>query len=195
MDFSQWRLGGLIGLVAALAAAFVLLAAPGEARADGPMGNDFGLGFTAGNPTSFSGKFYTGSERAFDFHLGLFRAYERNRYGDALFLGGDHLWEVWNFAENDVVNVPFYAGVGGALILDLEDDCHRFSDGRCVPFDAAVGPRMPFGAALQFQEAPFELFLEMSPTLLMVFEEHAAGTDLDLDISILNFAFGFRFYF
>jgi hypothetical protein len=164
-----------------------------RAYANGPMGNDFGLGFALGNPTSFTGKYYMSGEEAVDFHIGLYRSYQRSYYGETLFLAGDYIFEVWNFMDDSSVKLPFYVGPGAALLMRTGDRyCHRYRRGSCVSYNFGFGPRMPIGVALQFQKAPFEIFLEMSPTLLMLFHEHDGSR---VDISIANFALGGRFYF
>lgn len=192
----------LVNLIRAVSSillvALVVSVAP-TAEAKGPMGRDFGLGFAAGNPSSFTGKYYLSSEEAFDFHIGLYKAYNRGFYDDTIFLAGDYLFEVWNFVENGTVSLPFYAGPGVALLFDTDDDvCGRFrrNDIYCDDFDFGFGPRMPLGIAVQFQKAPFEIFLEMAPTLLFIINENDIdGDDLDVDIDIVNFSLGGRFYF
>lgn len=195
MDFTQFRLMDHLRLFVAVLAMSVVVGVSDDAQAAGPMGNDFGLGFAAGNPSSFTGKYYMGGDTAVDFHLGVYKAYRRAFYDDSLFLAGDYLFEVWNFSESGAVSVPFYAGPGLAVLLDLDDDyCGRRFDGRyrCDnDYDFGFGPRMPIGVAAQFQKAPFEIFLEMSPTLLIL----TGNNDTRLDIDIVNFALGGRFYF
>ncbi|MFP4597630.1 MAG: hypothetical protein ACLFVJ_05230 [Persicimonas sp.] len=194
MDFAQFRLMDHLRLFVAVLALSVVVGISEDAHADGPMGNDFGLGFAAGNPSTFNGKHYLGGDTAVDFHLGVYKAYRRSFYDDSLFLAGDYLFEVWNFAETGAVSVPFYAGPGLALLLDLDDGyCDsRWDRDICRNhYDFGFGPRMPIGVALQFQKAPFEIFLEMSPTLLIL----TGHNDTRLDIDIVNFALGGRFYF
>ncbi len=172
------------------------MAAP--AQADGPMGRQFGLGLAFGNPTSFAGKYHVGPKQAIDFHVGAFHTYGRSRYGDSLFLGGDYLFEVWNFVENGTVSVPFYAGPGLAIVSDLDDDDWCWDGDRrysCRYYDFGFGPRMPIGVGVEFQKAPFELALEMSPTMLILFRDRYYDDEVDLDLDIINFAFIGRFYF
>jgi hypothetical protein len=197
----SWKRGWLVAAVA-LVSAMLVLVVPDRAAADGPQGNGFGLGFALGNPSSITGKYYTGGSNFIDFHLGAFRLYDRGFYEDALFLAGDYVWEVYNFHEDETISIPFYIGVGGGLIADADDaDCDVVRDGRCIDFDRndyfefAIGPRMPVGAAFQFQQAPFELFVEFSPSLYFIWYEDVYSEDLDIELSILNIALGGRFFF
>ncbi|MGM0558226.1 MAG: hypothetical protein ACQEVA_17710 [Myxococcota bacterium] len=171
------------------------------AAASGPQGNNFGLGVSLGNPTSLTGKYYFSESTFLDFHLGAYRLYDRRYYGDALFLAADYVWEVYNFHEGSTVSIPFYIGAGGGLILDADNDCDVVRNGRCVDvdrndyFDFAIGPRMPIGAGFQFQEAPFELFVEFSPALYFVTYDDGYREDADIVFGVFNFAIGGRFFF
>lgn len=172
-----------------------------EAVADGPGGNSFGLGVSLGNPSSITGKYYTGDSNYIDFHLGAFRLYDRRYYEDSLFLAGDYVWELHSFLDNSTLSIPFYIGVGGGLIVDADSDCDVVRNGRCVDLDRAdyfqfaIGPRMPVGAAFQFKEAPFEVFVEFSPSLYFVSYDDGYRDDLDIAVEIFNFSVGGRFFF
>lgn len=184
--------------LAAIVLMSVVVGAAAPAYADGPMGRDFGLGLALGNPTSFTGKYHLGSDQALDFHVGVFHAYGRNRFDDSLFLGGDYLFEVWNFVENGTVSVPFYAGPGVALLFDVDDDRRCWDGDRlryCGDYDFGFGPRMPIGVGVEFQKAPFEIFLELTPTLLVLVNDRYNDDDVDLHLDIPNFALIGRFYF
>lgn len=195
------RRGWLI-TVAALVCAATVVCMPDDAAADGPQGNSFGLGLSLGNPTSVTGKYYTGDKNFIDFHLGAYRVYDRRFYEDSLFLAGDYVWELYNFHEDGTISIPFYLGVGGGLIVDADDaDCDVVRDGRCIDFDRAdyfefaIGPRMPIGTAFQFQQAPFEIFIEFSPSLYFVAYDDGYDEDLDILFSVFNFSVGGRFFF
>lgn len=168
-----------------------------EAEASGPMGRGFGLGVSLGNPTSLTGKYYLGGDAAFDFHVGTYSTYNRNRYRDSLFLAGDYLMEVWQFVDNGTLSMPFYAGIGGLLQMGIGD---RYYYGNSYygyyNYDFGIGARVPVGTALQFKSAPFEIFLEMTPTLRFLFYENAyRDTGVHTRLDIFNFAIGARFYF
>lgn len=185
---------GVFRIVLTVFALALVVGTADRAHANGPMGNDFGLGFALGNPTSFTGKYYMGAEEAVDFHVGLYRSYHRGYYGDTLFLAGDYIFEVWNFMDDSTIKLPFYVGPGAALLMRTGNNyCDRYRRrGTRCRYDFGFGPRMPIGLAAQFQKAPFEIFLEMSPTMLILFHEHE-GTRVDVNIA--NFALGGRFYF
>lgn len=184
-------------LLVVIVAASAVLATAAPARAEGPMGRNFGLGLSLGNPTSFTGKYYLNDSQAIDFHVGVFHVYGVGFWSDSLFLGGDYLFEVWNFVENGTVSVPFYAGPGVGLVFDTDDDFCVRGQRRdyCGNYDFGIGPRMPIGVGVQFQNAPFELFLELTPTMMIVFNDNGYNTDVDLRLDIPNFALVGRFYF
>ncbi len=167
------------------------------AHAAGPMGRNFGLGLSLGNPTSFTGKYYLNDKNAIDFHVGVFHAYGNAFWNDTLFLGGDYLFDVWDFVDNASVKVPFYAGPGLGLLFDTYNNVCVRGQRRiyCDDFNFAFGPRMPLGVGVQFNKAPFELFLEMTPTLMIVSYDNGTTSDLGLRLDIPNFALVGRFYF
>ncbi len=185
--------------LSALALVFSLsFMASSEAEAAGPMGRDFGIGISLGNPTSLTGKYYLGDGAAFDFHVGTYSTYNRRHYRNSLFLAADYLVEVWHFVDNGTLRMPFYAGIGGLLQLGVGD---RYYGGNYVygyyNYDFGIGARVPVGTALQFKKAPFEVFLEVAPTLSFLFYEGnvARDTSVYTHFDVLNFAIGARFYF
>jgi hypothetical protein len=201
MDMCFRRAFGFTTLTILLAVGVLL--APSGATAAGPQGNSFGLGLSLGNPTSITGKYYLSDVNYADFHLGAYQTYNRRYYEESLFLAGDYVWQVYNFHEDTTISIPFYIGVGGGLIVDANDDydCDIVRNGECFDLDrgdyfqAAIGPRMPVGAAFQFQNAPFELFVEFSPSLYFVFYEDGYRDDMRIAFEVFNFAIGGRFYF
>ncbi len=185
--------------LAVLALVFSLsLTSSNEAEAAGPMGRDFGIGISVGSPTSLTGKLYLSDGAAIDFHVGTYNTYNRKHYRNSLFLAADYLMEVWQFVDNGTLRMPFYAGIGGLLQLGVGD---RYYGGNYYygyyNYDFGVGARMPVGTALQFKKAPFELYLEIAPTLTLYFYESNAARDTSMQahLGIFNFAFGARFYF
>lgn len=188
--------------VMALAALALVLGFSNLARAEGPMGRSFGMGLALGNPTSFTGKYHLGADEAIDFHVGKFHSYGSSFWGDSLFLGGDYLFEIWNFLDNGSVSIPMYAGPGLGILFDTNDYgyCNRDRDRRfrCDGYnyyDFGFGPRLPIGAGVQFKNAPFELFLEMAPTMTILYRDSDYGDNVDTRVDILNFALIVRFYF
>jgi len=84
----------------------------------------------------------------------------------------DYLWHNFNFfPELKEQNLAFYYGLGGKFCFDKKGD--RF------------GLRMVFGVNYIFAEAPFDFFLELSPTLQL-----SPETDLEIDPAI-----GIRYFF
>ncbi|AWV90130.1 hypothetical protein [Bradymonas sediminis] len=186
--------------VMALAALTLVLGMSNYAQAGGPMGRTLGVGLALGNPTSFTGKYHVSDSEAIDVHLGLFHSYGRSYWGNSLFLGGDYLFDLWTFVENGSITVPFYAGPGLGLLFDTRDyrDCRysdRFRCGDYGYYDFGFGPRMPIGVGIEFNNAPFELFLEMTPSMMILVRDANYGDRVSVRFDIPNFALIARFYF
>lgn len=189
---------GLIVLIVLLGA--VCVATP--ARADGPMGRTFGVGVALGNPLSLTAKYHLGANEAIDFHIGAFRSYYTRNDGfwrNSLFLAADYVFEIWNFHQDATLSVPFYAGPGLGVAFSTGEHAYCF-DGRgrrysCGMYNFGFGPRLPVGVAVEFQKAPFELALEMAPTLMIYTRDSYYGDGIGTRFDILNFAFIARFYF
>ena len=188
---TRWALvfGLLIGTL-------VVLTPRAEAR--GPMGRNFGLGVALGNPLSFTGKYHLSDNDAIDFHIGKYHAYGSRLWRSSLFLGGDYLFTLWNFLETDAVSIPFYAGPGLGLAFDTRSDRHCYRDGRgyyCDGYEFGFGPRLPVGVMLQFEKAPFELGLEMAPSMMILVRDNPYGDNVHVQFDVINFALLARFYF
>jgi|GEM_PF-1154006 len=188
--------------VLALGALALVMGFSNSAQAYGPMNRTFGVGLALGNPTSFTGKYHLGDREAIDFHLGIFHSYGRSYWGNSIFLGADYLFELWTFVENGTVRVPFYAGPGAGVLFNTRDygDCRyggndRFRCANYGYFDFGIGPRLPIGVGVEFQSAPFEIFLEMAPTMMILFRDAAYGDQVSVRFDIPNFALIARFYF
>lgn len=190
------RLLGAVALVVSLS--FV---GSSEAEASGPMGRGFGIGLSLGNPTSLTGKYYLAGGDAVDFHVGSYSVYNRRYYGNTLFIGADYLFEVWQFVNNSTLKMPFYAGPGAMILAGYGDRGYRWGNRPYYRADFGLGARFPIGTALQFNKAPFEVYLEMAPSLAFLFYEDGYydgryyDTDVRVRLDILNFAIGARFYF
>jgi hypothetical protein len=84
----------------------------------------------------------------------------------------------------DAFELPFYVGVG-LRFWNFADD--RYSDG------SAIGVRVPFGIAFDFNSVPIDIFLEIVPVLDFFFGYDCNGcgnAGFDFDGAI-----GFRYYF
>jgi len=114
------------------------------------QGRKFGLGLVAGEPSGLSWKYWQGSTNAFDGTLawsfldaGYFRA------------NADYLWHNYKVVEVEQGKMPLYYGVGATLWGGHFHD----RDG------ANLGIRGVVGLEYIFRNAPFDLFLELAPTL------------------------------
>ncbi len=128
-----------------------------------------GLGIISGEPTGISGKMWTGRNTAIDGAVGW------SFVDDAmLHIHADMLWHNWSFLkekfEVEQGEIPLYYGVGGRI---------RFED------DARIGARFVLGFSYIFENAPFDIFLELAPILDLAPESELNG----------NFAIGVRYWF
>lgn len=186
--------------VMALTALSLVLGLSNNAQAAGPMGRTLGVGLALGNPTSFTGKYHLGEGEAIDLHLGKFHTYGHSFWNNSIFLGADYLFELWSFLENSSVKVPLYAGPGVGLLVNTSERRgyrfdNRFNYNRDGHYDFGFGPRLPIGVGIEFQKVPFELFIEMAPTMMILFRDAAYGDRAIVRFDIPNFALIARFYF
>jgi hypothetical protein len=151
-----------IGLLTALACA-----APQNARADA---NGLGLGLMLGEPTGISGKLWLDPVHAIDFALGSFGYYVGSPY-DGVNIHADYLWHYYGIfgdrASEAYRRMPLYLGAGAVFSTP-----------------GVAGVRGVMGVTYLF-DAPFDLFLEIAPTLVLA-PSVGLGTDA---------GFGGRFYF
>ena len=125
----------------------------------------FGLGIILGEPTGISLKLWTGENSAID-GAAAWSFREKGFFHihfDYLF----HNFSMFNVKKG---RLPFYYGIGGRI---------RFEN------ETKFGIRIPLGIAYIFEEAPFDIFLEIVPLLNLV-----PDTKFDINASI-----GFRYYF
>ena len=139
-----------------------------SASAGSASAGAFGLGLVVGETTGLSGKMFVSSQRAFDFHLGVY---------DSRFRGSvDYLHHVFNFLKK--VPLDGYFGIGGRI-----EDWGHHGDGYHSKHDhdhgTAFGIRVPAGIRHMFSEVPVEVFGELALTLFLV-----PDTEIDPGISI-----------
>lgn len=146
-----------------------------RATGPSPAGGLFGLGVVVGEPTGFSAKYWTRSDRALDFALGA------SFYSDFRF-HATYLFHVDAFNHQ---RVPLHYGIG--LSLTGKGDRSVVVGGGSVTrrSELGIGPRGSLGVSYLLPNAPFDLFLEIGATLFVV---RPAGLELDLLV-------GTRFYF
>ncbi len=138
----------------------------------------FGLGLQVGVPPGLAGKYYLSQDTALDFAVAFYR-YGRDRYDDAFHIHMTHLWHPFVLAESQALWVPLYVGVG-ARILDHRSD-RDFAD------DLHIGVRAPIGIALDFNNIPLDIFLELALVVDVISDGHG--------YSDVNGALGVRYYF
>jgi hypothetical protein len=127
--------------------------------------NELGLGIAVGDPTGISVKYWTGKNTAIGGACGW-----SFRGEDYLQINGDFLYHYFEMIPVEKGALPFYIGVGGRLAFKEETE---------------IGVRVPIGLEYLFEDAPFDVFFEVSPYLNLYPE-----SDFDASASI-----GGRFFF
>jgi hypothetical protein len=144
-------------LVALLA---VLWSAP--VRADS---GSFGLGLIVGQPTGLTAAFELSEKTAIDAALGLSIFDGRDFY-----LHVEFLYYLPTLLNENAFDLNAYLGIGGWFV---------------AAGDAVIGARAPFGLSLDFNNAPIQIFAELS--VLLAVAPDAKGS--------IRGAAGFRYYF
>lgn len=138
-----------------------------------------GLGLELGAPTGLTGKYFLepGGDRAIQFGIGDIDHYVGDRSG--LHIYGDYLFHPLSLVSADGFELPFYLGVG----LRYWDFDYGADSGY------ALGVRIPFGVAIDFNNLPLDIFFQIVPVLDFV---HGYTHDVygDVDVSV-----GVRFWF
>ena len=151
------------GVFAALALA---IAVPAMAQA---KTKHAGVGFSVGEPTGLSAKFFMNNTNALQFGL----AWSLSGQNE-LHIQGDYLWHRYNLIDlKNGDEMPLYFGVGGRFIVEEGDQ------------DDVFGIRFPVGLDYLFTNYPFDIFAEIVPIL-----DLTPDSDFDLEGAI-----GARFWF
>jgi len=159
----------------------------GGGRSSFVANKTFGLGFEGGEPTGLNGKYFMSDSGALDFGVGWI--YRHYYYGDGIHIYADYLFHPVSLASTHSFELPLYIGVGARF---WEFD---FCDNRVCDFHgSALGIRIPFGIAFDFNNAPLDIFIQLIPVLdfvrddyYMLYGDHA---HFGIDLSA-----GLRFWF
>jgi hypothetical protein len=153
---------------AAIVLALVLAAGAAEARRG--VGG-IGIGAAIGEPTGGTLEVWLDGPTSFDFLIGIGSFDDHN-----LYLHADFKVYPFDLARGSgTVGVPFYLGVG-AFVYNPGDDLY-------------FGPRVPFGLAIHFRNAPLQLFVEVAVKFALV---RPSGVDRVADADVNG---GFRIFF
>lgn len=127
-----------------------------SAYPQGPQNRPLGLGVCLGEPAGITAKYWFNKMNALDMALGygFFPHKGVSFYADYLF--NLHTPIKSGRMPFDLI---FYAGVGGKL--GHWQHKHNGEDDGGV----AIGVRVPFGLTMVFTKAPFDAFLEITPSL------------------------------
>lgn len=143
----------------------------------------FGAGLELGAPAGLNGKYFLSSDGALNFGIGwIGDYYYRGREGVHLYF--DYLWHPLSLANPPAFQLPLYVGVGGRLWSFDDYDRDRRYDGAY-----AFGVRVPFGIAFDFNDAPLDVFFQLTFVL-----DFFRGYD-DRTRATLEGSAGIRFWF
>lgn len=132
----------------------------------GGQGSDFGVGILIGEPTGICMKYFTTETRAWT----AAAAWSLSGNDKGAHFYADHLFHLSELASWEGGRSPFYAGIGGRVVFRNK---------------TTAGVRIPVGMAWVFDEAPFDIFLEVAPVMDLL---------PDTDFSVAG-GFGARFWF
>ncbi len=142
----------------------------------------FGLGLELGQPTGLTGKYFLSDSNALDFGVGYI--YHNRWYGeDGVHLYLDYLWHPFSLVSAQAFELPFFIGVGGRF-WDFD-----YCDARvCGYGGSAVGIRVPRGIAVDFNEVPLDIALNIVPTFDFIsgdyYDRYRDRTHFGVDVSV-----------
>lgn len=125
---------------------------------------NFGLGVTFGTPTGFTGKFWFDRINAVQVTLAW-------AFSSEFQINADYLWHNDNIFKVTEGRMPVYFGTG--LRAELRTS------------NPTLGIRGTAGFEYIFPKEPFEIFLELSPAVLLI----------PATVPAVDGGFGFRYYF
>ena len=164
-----------------LIALFLVIAAHGS-FSQGPKGRSFGFGFSLGEPTAVTLRFWESKMNSWDAAIGV------SHLGNPQ-IHADYLWHFPDAINSRVVSL--YAGVGGLVGLGdrgyfvwnkgrkYDKDHWWYDDGKLL-----VAAKGVFGLDIIPRNSPLEIFLELNPVLGVV-----PGFGFDFQAAV-----GIRFY-
>ncbi|MBA3538785.1 MAG: DUF3996 domain-containing protein [Deltaproteobacteria bacterium] len=147
----------------------------------------FGVGLELGEPTGLTGKYFLSDASALDFGIGWI--YSHYYYGDGLHLYADYLYHPTSLVSSAAFELPLYIGVG----LRFWD--FNYCDNRVCNYDgSAIGIRIPFGIAFDFNNVPLDIFIQLVPVIDFVngdyYDRYRDRAHFGVD-----FSFGLRYWF
>lgn len=135
-----------------------------------------GVGVLLGVPLSITGKYFLSPEWAVDVGAGAYLAY-RDRTG--LHVHADILWHPFVAVEGETFMAPLYFGLGSRF-LQYDEMNESVTH---------LGVRVPVGITFDFNDEPYDLFLEGAVVFDPVVSE-SEPSQLDM-----NFGAGARVFF
>jgi hypothetical protein len=154
-----------------------------------PMGKQFGIGLQIGYPTAISFKYMLTGDQGLQGGVGFFGYGAGGRFNDFYAYGFafhlDYLWHAAVLAAPPPFVLSFYIGIGGQLGIGAYGGPFYVGGVYTGVYAFSLAARVPFGVSFAFTQIPIELFLEITPTVIV--------------FPPLGFTFapslGFRFYF
>ncbi len=185
-----------ISVIMAAMLSVILVAAPADAGEYGDaLGTPgkVGAGITIGAPSGVTAKYYLTQSQALGFHVGGIPFFDQLFFG-SLSIGGDYLLEFFEITDAFEFRMAAYVG-GGGLVLFNVGGTRIYEPGLegFVPYyDFGFGARFPGGVNAQLKQAPVELFVEISPSIALLFRD---GQAPDMAVKFFHAALGARYYF
>lgn len=174
----------LVFVLIALGLSTASLASAATTKSVSPGGRGpLGLGVVLGDPTGFTGKYWTGPRTALDFGLAF-------AFGDYFLVYADYLYHfpgAFGASSEFARDLTPYVGIGGLVAFSTDDRHHH--DRRAVFRDSdssvGLGLRIPLGLEWKTPDVPLGVFVELVPGMSV-----APNTDAFLEGGI-----GARYYF
>lgn len=167
------------------------------ATAQVPQPGQFGVGVSLGAPTSVTGKYILNETMAIDAHIGGLPFFSVGFHG-TVFVAGDLVIDWLELVDTDDFRISLYGGAG-AMVLFNAGEVRVYDEeyNALVPFyRQGVGVRFPGGVAGQLKIAPIEFFVEISPSLALLFRPSSLrGAPVIPSVQLLHIGLGGRYYF
>lgn len=163
-----------------LVLSFTMMSHVLPAKAQGPLGRDFGFGLNLGEPLGATIKLWFSKENALQAHIG-------SSYFSNLRIGADYLWHFDAFRSQVV---KMYAGPGLAVGFGDHYGGWWYKKGKHEYWfvresgETVIGMRAIFGLNIIPKRSPIEVFIELGPFIGI---SPSFGSTLDA-------AIGIRFY-
>jgi hypothetical protein len=145
----------------------LLLLATSLLKAEGPFNSsNLGLGVNLGSPNGISAKYWLNHRNAIDLAVGG-NGYYLGNYYSGVNLHVDYLWHYYGVFGSPRTqaydHLPLYIGIGAMASSPYVAD-----DRGVLTPQGVIGVRGVAGLSWLFRNAPFDVFADLAPTLILV---------------------------